>query len=166
MNQTSLEHLVEAHHLDFITAYKIGDFPLLHHVFALIETESTWNVEADSGYARGLMQVSSAALKQINSVYSVNFTYDDMFRPDWNVFVGVRYLRWLYRVFLDHDNPHVLAVMAYNWGVGNVQKWFEEKKENERIDESVPAETKAHLFDWIYWCEYWRKELSRRREKK
>jgi len=162
MNRKTLEHLVKAHYVDFATAYKITDFPKLHHVFALIETESAWNPNADSGFARGLMQVSREALEDINRIYSTNFDYDDMFRPDRNIFVGVRYLRRLYRMFLEYECPHILAVMAYNWGIGNVLKWLAMKDpSNCKIDEAVPNETKAHLLNFVFWSEHWRKKLER-----
>ena len=162
MDRKTLEKLVETHYLDFATAYKIKDFPKLHHVFALIETESAWNPNADSGFARGLLQVSREALEDINGLYSTNFDFDDMFRPDRNIFVGIRYLRRLYRVFLEYEHADILAVMAYNWGLGNVIEWLMLKNpSNCRIDEAVPAETKAHLIDFLFWSEYWRKKLER-----
>jgi len=157
MTRKMLEHLVEAHYADFVAAYKVADFPKLHHVFALIETESAWDPNADSGYARGLMQVSRAALKDINQIYSTNFDYDDMFRPDRNIFVGIRYLRRLYRMFLDYERADILAVMAYNWGIGNVLNWLAMRDpSNCKIDEAVPQETKAHLIDFLFWSEFWR----------
>jgi len=157
MTRKMLEHLVEAHYVDFVTAYKVADFPKLHHVFALIETESAWDPNADSGYARGLMQVSRAALKDINQIYSTNFDYDDMFRPDRNIFVGIRYLRRLYRMFLGYERADILTVMAYNWGIGNVLKWLAMRDpSNCKIDEAVPQETKAHLIDFLFWSEFWR----------
>lgn len=45
------------------------------------------------------MQISESAVKTVNSIYGTSFTYDDMFDPARNVFVGIRYLRWLYRYF-------------------------------------------------------------------
>ena len=163
MNRKTLEHLVEAHFVDFATAYKITDFPKLHHIFALIETESAWDPSADSGFARGLMQVSREALEDINRLYSTNFSYEDMFRPYFNIFIGVRYLRRLYRMFLDYEHADILAVMAYNWGVGNVLNWLTMKDpSNSTIDEAVPKETKAHLFDFLFWSEFWQKQLEKR----
>jgi len=163
MNRKALEDLVEAHFFNFATAYKVTDFPKLHHIFALIETESAWDPSADSGFARGLMQVSREALEDINRIYSTNFSYEDMFRPYFNIFVGIRYLRRLYRMFLEYEHADILAVMAYNWGVGNVVKWLTMKDpSNCKIDEAVPRETKEHLLDFLFWTERWKQELEKK----
>jgi len=80
-----------------------------------------------------------------------------MFDPAKNVYVGIRYMRWLYRYFtqrlkLPHELAVPCAIMAYNWGIGNVVKWLNEtKKCNSHIDEAVPEETKSHWLNWLFW---------------
>ena len=148
-------------HGDFVMEYGIKDFPLFHHVCGIIATESQWNAEADSGYQRGLMQVSPQALRTVNFLYQTSYTYDDMFDPAKNVFVGIRYMRWLYRYFkniqnLDTELAIPYSILAYNWGIGNVVKWFKyTQKSNSFIDEAVPEETKSHLIDWLFWSGYY-----------
>ena len=150
---------VQLVHGDFVREYKVEDFPLLNHVLAMIETESQWNEKADSGFQRGLMQVQPAALETINNLYGTTYSYDDMFDPAKNVFVGIRYMRWLYRYFCKHVRAELqvpLQIMQYNWGVGNVMKWLKQtEKSNSVIDESVPNETKQHWLDWLFWSVVW-----------
>jgi len=80
-----------------------------------------------------------------------------MFDPPKNVYVGIRYMRWLYRYFtqrlkLSHELAVPCVIMAYNWGIGNVVKWLNEtKKCNSHIDEAVPEETKSHWLNWLFW---------------
>lgn len=163
MKLTSTQQIVLDEYNKFKQKYKIKLFPLSYDIFALINTESAWNPDADSGMARGLMQVSQAALRTINWLYNVKLSYDDMFDIKKNVYVGIRYIRYLYRVFKQAEcaNHVHLSVMAYNWGQGNVFKWLAmEQPDNSKIDEAVPQETKNHLTDFIFWREYWRKELE------
>lgn len=163
MKQNQLHETVLDEYNKFKRKYHVKTFPQLHDVFAVISTESAWNPTANSEYARGLMQVSNPALRTINWLYSTKFSYDDMFDPAKNVFVGIRYLRYLYRVFKQTNSAGItnLVIMSYNWGQGNVLQWLSMKKpDNSIIDEQVPQETKIHLFDFIFWREYWNRELK------
>ncbi|WP_077287968.1 lytic transglycosylase domain-containing protein [Thermosipho sp. 1074] len=127
----------------------------------IIMTESGGNSKAESSYARGLMQISRAALKTINFKYRLNNSYDDLFDPKINVEVGTLYLKWLLEYFKGKYplNPFyiIYALMAYNWGVGNVQKWLRSNNaSNSWIDENVPQETKSYLLDTIWWYAYFK----------
>lgn len=158
-----LQEIVLEEYKEFSDKYHIKTFPQPYDVFAVISTESAWNPTADSGYARGLMQVSQPALRTINWLYNTKFSYDDMLDPAKNVFVGIRYLRYLYRVFKQTNSAGItnLVIMSYNWGQGNVLQWLSMKRpDNSVIDENVPQETKLHLFDFIFWREYWHRELK------
>ncbi len=162
MIPVNLKNLVTAYYNDFVSEFNIQDFPKLHNVFAIISMESSWQPEAQSPYARGLMQISQPALETINRLYNKKFTYHDMLRADHNVFVGIRYLRWLYKA-LSHLEPtlrEIATVMAYNWGIGNVQNWLSLAKDNPQIKKEVPQETKDYVISYIYWCEYWKKNLK------
>lgn len=129
-------------------------------VKSIIATESSWNPKADSGFARGLMGISKPAFEDINTRYKLNYTYDDMFKPKPNVIVGCLYLKWLLNYFKTRYplNPFYLqyAIMAYNWGVGNVRKWLEEVPfDNAHIDENVPQETKNYLTNIAKWYRFY-----------
>ena len=55
-------------------------------VKAMVETESAGNPNSETLYARGLMQISKVALKEINDRYGLDYTYDEMFEPEKNSF--------------------------------------------------------------------------------
>ena len=118
---------------------------------ALVMVESGGNPLAESYTARGLMQVSEKALEDVNRMYMFEFTYDDMFVPEYNILVGSIYFAWLLSIF----EIEPLALMAYNWGIGNVNKWLYETNPNNRyIKEKVPKETKDFLVNFYYWLVY------------
>ncbi|WP_126992267.1 transglycosylase SLT domain-containing protein [Thermosipho globiformans] len=128
-------------------------------VKAIISTESDWEPKSDSGIARGLMGVSKIALEDINNRYKLNYTYEDMYKPKPNIVVGCLYLKWLLNYFKTRYplNPFYLiyALMAYNWGIGNVRRWLEEVPfDNSKIDESVEQETKNYLTNISKWYKY------------
>jgi soluble lytic murein transglycosylase-like protein len=155
-NAETLYNLVKAHYTDFATAYKIKDFPVLEDIFAIISIESSWRPDAKSpANAYGLMQITQPALDQVNSIYSTNFTLEDMLRADRNIFVGMRYLRWLYRVFEQLPHAPLFSIIAYNWGIGNVLAWLDGKK---RIQD-IPLETKDYVLKYLYWKHFWQKKL-------
>lgn len=125
-------------------------------ILAVIMTESSGNPKADSGFARGLMQVSRIALFDINNKYKFNYTYDDLFEPAINIQVGTLYLRDLVKYYKTKypDDVFVVSysVMAYNSGIGFVNDWLKNTKaDNRMIDESIPEETKSHLLDVMWW---------------
>lgn len=129
-------------------------------VKAIISAESSWNPLAETKYARGLMGISKIALDDINLRYGLNYSYGDMFEPRKNVEVGVLYLKWLLDYFKSHYPFNIFyisyAIMAYNWGIGNVRHWLEEVDyDNAKIDEAIPLETKNYLVDVMKWYKYY-----------
>ena len=126
-----------------------------YHVMAIVPTESYGDPLADSGYARGLMQLSKIALKDVNNYYGMKFRYGDLYDPEIALEAGIRYLKLL-TMRLGGILKRVPTVaelaMAWNWGVGHVKKWLTSAPENSAIDEAVPKETKAHVLDvmWYY----------------
>lgn len=91
-------------------------------VYAVIKVESKFNPEAISNAgAVGLMQVMEDTAKECNE--KGGFGYDipeDLSNPEVNIRIGCYYLNLLYEKYGDME----LAVMAYNGGKGNVDKWL------------------------------------------
>ncbi|WP_075780091.1 transglycosylase SLT domain-containing protein [Marinitoga sp. 1137] len=127
-------------------------------IFAVVMTESSGNTKADSGYARGLMQVSKIALEDIKKKYNMKYTYDDLFEPFINLEIGTLYLMNLYNYFSAKgfgEFAIIATLLAYSWGIGNVKKWLEKTEPDNRfIDESVLQSKKDYIFNIFFWYYY------------
>ena len=98
---------------------------LLNFVLGQIYVESSFDPKADSGYARGLMQVSKVALEDYNMLNNDKIEYADMYDIWNNVHVGVWYLKQLIKKY-EREYARFgafLALVAYNVGQGNVDTW-------------------------------------------
>jgi len=134
-------------------------------VFAVTKIESSGNPEADSGYARGLMQMSKIALKDVNNNYGTNYEYNDLFKPEINLIAGSRYLSMLSsRLYKgDHLFHMQFVLLAYAWGIGNVKKWlYETEPDNTVIDETIPADKKDYLYNIMYWYSYAKRKFAKK----
>ncbi len=94
-------------------------------VYAIIKSESNFSVRAVSPRgAKGLMQLMPRVWQQYHKEYSNSDKDDDIFSPEANIDVGVKYLKDL----LDYYHGRVdLALEAYNAGISNVRPGNEPK---------------------------------------
>lgn len=106
----------------YANEYKVD--PLL--VLAIIKTESNFNARAISKKgAKGLMQImESTAQWSSKRMHMEEYNKDMLLDPDCNIRIGVWYFRWLYDKYNDID----LAIVAYNGGMGNVDRWLSDKR--------------------------------------
>lgn len=93
-------------------------------VYAIIKQESGFNKNAVSkSGAKGLMQIMDATAEEmIMDIDSINNQNYDIYDPYINVFVGTKYISYLINHF---DGNYYLAIIAYNAGMGKVEKWIE-----------------------------------------
>ena len=90
-------------------------------IFSVMKAESDFDQYArSSADARGLMQITSVALEDINRLLSENYTMTQMYDPEINIRCGVAYLSILYRKYGIYDTVYA----AYNAGQGNVDNWL------------------------------------------
>lgn len=94
-------------------------------IMAVIQAESNFNPQAVSPVgAEGLMQLMPATAAELG--------VNDAFDPEQNIQAGSRYLK---RLLDRYDGDVSLALAAYNWGMGNL----------ERHPEQMPEETVQYV---------------------
>ncbi len=107
-------------------------------VYAIIKAESNFNERAKSASdAVGLMQVMENTAIETANKMGLNITEEDLFNPELNIKVGLKYFCSLLEKY---NNNYYIAIIAYNAGIGNVDKWLREgviKKDASDI-ENVP----------------------------
>jgi len=102
-------------------AIKYGFDPLF--INAVIRSESSFFFRARSSRgAIGLMQLMPATARQLAAELNIQgYTDSDLEKPDVNITLGVLYLSKLLKEF---NGNQLLALAAYNAGLGKVQGWY------------------------------------------
>lgn len=94
-------------------------------VYAVIKAESNFdpNVKSNAD-ARGLMQLmEETAVERSNVIDNEDVEAYDLYDPETNIKLGTSYLSYLLNLY---DGNTVLAIIAYNAGLGNVQQWIKD----------------------------------------
>ncbi len=116
-------------------------------VMSIIKAESNFNEKATSNKdARGLMQITPSTGEWIaEQMNLVEFSYDKLYDPEQNIFMGCWYLNNLRKEF---DKNYTLILSAYNAGRGNVNRWLDNKefsKDGENLDYIPFKETELYI---------------------
>jgi hypothetical protein len=118
-------------------------------VLALIEVESSWQLDARSDRgAQGLMQLREPTFRR--EVERAGLDWDDAADPAVHVQVGIRYLRRL----LDAFGREEVALMAYNAGPNRILAYLREGGIPERFrvyPRRVQAEARKLRRAWDGW---------------
>ncbi|HBF36926.1 MAG TPA: hypothetical protein DDW50_06355 [Firmicutes bacterium] len=94
-------------------------------VYAIIKSESNFSPRAVSPQgAKGLMQIMPQVWQQYHNRLDESSNDNDIFSPEANIDVGVKYLRDLLRHYQGRVD---LALEAYNAGISNVRPGNEPK---------------------------------------
>lgn len=92
-------------------------------VYAIIKAESNFDEKAKSeSNAIGLMQIMETTAIETASKMELEITEEDLFNPEINIKIGLNYFAYLVE---QYNNNYALAIVAYNAGIGNVDKWIE-----------------------------------------
>lgn len=92
-------------------------------VMGVIKAESNYIHDAHSGVASGLMQITDSTAEWIAEKLNTEYKPEDIKKPSVNINMGCYYLAYLSDRYSDTDT----ALAAYNGGMGNVDKWLENK---------------------------------------
>lgn len=108
-------------------------------VFAIIKAESNFNPNVvSSSNAMGLMQVMEPTAEEIARKLEINFIEGkSLYNPELNIQLGTKYFSNLMK---EYNNNYLLALTAYNAGIGNVKRWIEQGiiKEDGSDIENIP----------------------------
>jgi peptidoglycan lytic transglycosylase len=90
-------------------------------IAAVIDTESHFRDQISSAGARGLMQITPQAAKEIERLSGgTTFRLDDLSDPE----INIRYGTFLLAELLDrYEGNDIAALAAYNAGPANVDRW-------------------------------------------
>lgn len=94
-------------------------------IFAIIKAESNFNpnVVSKSG-AIGLMQLMDTTAEELcNKMDLFYVKKSSLYQPELNIQLGTKYFSNLMK---EYNNNYLLALTAYNAGIGNVKKWIEQ----------------------------------------
>ena len=95
--------------------------PLL--IFSMIKAESNFKEKAKSSSgAKGLMQLMEATANEIaDKIDEPLVEEESLLEPEKNILIGTKYYSELLKNF---DGNMLLAITAYNAGMGNVNQWI------------------------------------------
>ena len=112
---------------------------------AIVKVESNFNKDAESNMgAIGLMQVLPDTAKWVSDRNGLEYDETKLKDPETNILLGSYYFKYLFDMFKSED----LAILAYNGGMGNVNKWIDEGTitNDQRSYSKIPVyETKTYL---------------------
>lgn len=94
-------------------------------IYAIIKAESNFdpNVKSNAD-ARGLMQLmEETAVERSNAIEGTEIEAYDLYDPETNIKLGTSYFAYLLGLY---DDNIVLAIIAYNAGLGNVEQWIKD----------------------------------------
>lgn len=119
--------------------------PLL--IFSMIKAESNFDKEAKSSSgAQGLMQLMEATATEIaNKIDEPLVEQESLLDPEKNIMIGTKYYSELLKLY---DGNMLLALTAYNAGIGNVNDWIEKgiiKKDGSDIENIPYKETNMYV---------------------
>lgn len=92
-------------------------------VYAIIKAESNFKEGAvSSSGAVGLMQLMETTADDVARKMNIDFKIDLLYQAEDNIKIGTKYYKTLY----DKYKNNAVALMAYNAGSGNVDRWIQE----------------------------------------
>ena len=127
----------------YATEYNVD--PLL--IFSIIKAESNFDKDAQSySGAQGLMQLMEATATEIaNKIDETLVEQKSLLEPEKNIMIGTKYYSELLKMY---DGNMLLALTAYNAGIGNVNSWIDSgiiKKDGSDIENIPYKETNMYV---------------------
>lgn len=115
-------------------------------MYSIIKAESNFNETANSSSnAKGLMQLMSPTAKEIAQNLELEYEEADIYEPEKNIMFGIKYYSELLQTY---NGNMLLALAAYNAGIGNVNSWIETgiiKQDGSNIENIPFKETNMYV---------------------
>ena len=94
-------------------------------IYAIIKAESNFEPNVTSSAdAKGLMQLmEETAIERSNVIDNEDVQTYDLYDPETNIKLGTSYFAYLLGLY---DDNMLLAIIAYNAGLGNVEQWIKD----------------------------------------
>ena len=118
-----LKEIYPVRYAEYVEKYAKENNVDPYMIYAIIKAESNFNpnVKSESN-AIGLMQLLEETANEIsNEITEESITEETLYDPETNIKLGISYYVYL----LNHYNGNnILALTAYNAGMGNVDIWI------------------------------------------
>lgn len=142
-----LKYIYPTKYSEYVEKYSEQNGLDKYLVYAMIKAESNYNPEVTSASgARGLMQLmEETAVERSNIIENQSVGAYDLYDPETNIKLGTSYLAYLLKLY---DRNVVLAITAYNAGLGNVEQWIKDgiiKKDGSDIENIPYVETSNYV---------------------
>lgn len=142
-----LKYIYPTKYSEYVEKYSKENGLDKYLVYAMIKAESNFDPEVTSASdARGLMQLmEETAIERSNIIENQSVGAYDLYDPETNIKLGTSYLSYLLKLY---DGNVVLAVTAYNAGLGNVEQWIKNgiiKQDGSDIENIPYTETSNYV---------------------
>lgn len=146
LNQIIMQNIYPKKYLEYVEKYskQYNIDSLL--IFSIIKAESNFKPDAKSSSgAKGLMQLMEATANEIADKIEEPIESRNLYDPEKNIMLGTKY----YSELLEKYNYNMLlALTAYNAGIGNVNKWITDriiKSDGSNIENIPYKETNMYV---------------------
>ena len=134
-----LKKIYPTKYSEYIEKYSMENDVDKYMIYAIIKNESNFNpkVKSDSN-AIGLMQLlEETANERARIINKQQVSEEELYNPDTNIQLGVEYYSYLLK---HYEGNNILALTAYNAGMGNVDIWIKTEviKEDGSDIENIP----------------------------
>lgn len=129
--------------------------------YAVMQTESRFDPGVTSwAGARGLIQLMPATAKMVAESAGLQIKSEDLYNPERNLDLGLRYLSGLVQRYGGGDAAVPLAVPSYNAGPGAVSRWLKERGawDLDLFIEAIPYDETRHYTQSVlgrWWAYRW-----------
>lgn len=116
-------------------------------IYSVIKAESNFEQDAvSSSGAIGLMQLMQETAMEVAKKENIKFEKGEtLYNAEQNIKIGTAYLKGLMEMY---NQNYLLAITAYNAGIGTVEKWIKEgtiKKDGSDVENIPYKETNMYV---------------------